>query len=370
MGKMLIEASRPWNTLNIVLEADLNCPASRVADEVIVGSLYDEAKIRELAAQCDVVTFEIEHVNVQALHRLESEGKEIIPSPRILNIIQDKGVQKLFYREHGIPTSPFLLLKQGVSLSSEHISSFKNDKVVVKSCMGGYDGKGVEIVNKSRILQDGFTLESDSVIEEFQTDMIEISVIVARDRNGETLSYDPVEMYFNPRSNLVEFLFSPSRLNANLSAQCREVAMNAVSALGGPGLFAVELFAGENGVLVNEIAPRPHNSGHHTIEGAYTSQFEQLNRILLNFPLGDTDMVCPAAMVNLVGPEGLDGQYQLKFGKELLQTPGVYIHLYNKETIRPNRKMGHITVLAETLDALLAKAENVKEKAAFSAASV
>jgi 5-(carboxyamino)imidazole ribonucleotide synthase len=173
-------------------------------------------------------------------------------------------------------------------------------------------------------------------------------------------------MYFNPNSNLVEFLFSPAETTADLEAQCREVAMRAVQALQSPGLFAVELFVTRNAeVIVNEIAPRPHNSGHHTIEGSYTSQFEQLNRILLDLPLGNTDMVQPAAMINLVGAEGQSGPYKLKYTEELLSEPGVYVHLYNKTEIRPHRKMGHITVMAGTLQELLEKAGKVREWAVF-----
>ena len=173
-------------------------------------------------------------------------------------------------------------------------------------------------------------------------------------------------MYFNPQSNLVEFLFSPAETTADLEADCRSIAMRAVKALRSPGLFAVELFVTQNAeVLVNEIAPRPHNSGHHTIEGSYTSQFEQLNRILLGLPLGNTDMVQPAAMINLVGGEGQNGFYKLKFTEQLLSEPGVYVHLYNKTEIRPHRKMGHITVMAESLQALLEKAGKVREWAVF-----
>lgn len=359
LGKMLIEASRPWNIKNVVLENDLNCPASLVADEVIQGGLYDADKIQELAQKTDILTFEIEHINVEKLLQLEADGMEIIPSPKTLKLIQDKGLQKQFYLENDIPTSKFILVEAGFR-DMEKLSEFAGEKVVVKARKGGYDGKGVDIVGKSELASGEFTIESASVIEEFQEEILEISVIVARGKSGEMASYNPIEMYFNSESNLVEFLFSPASISKEVSEICSKVATRTIEQLSGTGIFAIELFVRNGKVMVNEIAPRPHNSGHHTIEGAFTSQFEQLNRILLGLPLGNTEMVCPAAMINLVGPAGLNGSYELKNTGEILEIPGVYIHLYNKKTIKPNRKMGHITLLASSFDELKRKAEKVK----------
>jgi 5-(carboxyamino)imidazole ribonucleotide synthase len=365
LGKMLIEASRPWNVKYTVLENDLHCPASSVADKVILGGLKDAEGIRKLASGCDVLTFEIEHINSDALLEIEESGKTVIPSARALKTIQDKGIQKLFYREHGIPTADFLICDNSSNLA-ESVKSFAGEKVVIKQCTGGYDGKGVDIVAKKDIEAGVFNSPGPCVVEHFHTNITEYSVIVAADRYGNVVAYPLIEMYFNPQSNLVEFLFSPAETTADLEADCRSIAMRAVKALRSPGLFAVELFVTQNAeVLVNEIAPRPHNSGHHTIEGSYTSQFEQLNRILLGLPLGNTDMVQPAAMINLVGGEGQNGFYKLKFTEQLLSEPGVYVHLYNKTEIRPHRKMGHITVMAESLQALLEKAGKVREWAVF-----
>jgi 5-(carboxyamino)imidazole ribonucleotide synthase len=365
LGKMLIEASRPWNVKYTVLENDLHCPASSVADKVILGGLKDAEGIRKLASGCDVLTFEIEHINSDALLEIEESGKTVIPSARALKTIQDKGIQKLFYREHGIPTADFLICDNPSNLA-ESVKSFAGEKVVIKQCTGGYDGKGVDIVAKKDIEAGVFNSPGPCVVEHFHTNITEYSVIVAADRYGNVVAYPLIEMYFNPQSNLVEFLFSPAETTADLEADCRSIAMRAVKALRSPGLFAVELFVTQNAeVLVNEIAPRPHNSGHHTIEGSYTSQFEQLNRILLGLPLGNTDMVQPAAMINLVGGEGQNGFYKLKFTEQLLSEPGVYVHLYNKTEIRPHRKMGHITVMAESLQALLEKAGKVREWAVF-----
>lgn len=365
LGKMLIEASRPWNVKYTVLENDLHCPASSVADKVMLGGLKDAEAIRKLALECDVLTFEIEHINSDALLEIEESGKTVIPSARALKTIQDKGIQKLFYREHGIPTADFVICDTPSNLS-QVLQPFAGEKVVIKQRTGGYDGKGVDIVTKKDIESGVYISPGPCVVEHFHPEIKEYSVIVAADRHGNVVTYPLIEMYFNPQSNLVEFLFSPAETTADLEADCREAAMRAVKYLQSPGLFAVELFVTEKSeVLVNEIAPRPHNSGHHTIEGSYTSQFEQLNRILLDLPLGNTEMVQPSAMINLVGAEGQSGPYKLKYTKELLAEPGVYVHLYNKTEIRPHRKMGHITVMAEGLQALLEKAGKVREWAVF-----
>lgn len=365
LGKMLIEASRPWNVKYTVLENDPNCPSSLVATKVIVGGLKDADCIQKLASSCDVITYEIEHINSHALLELEQSGKTVIPSARALQTIQDKGLQKQFYMKHAVPTAQFVICDNPRELS-KFIDAFSGDKVVVKQRTGGYDGKGVDIVAKKDIETGNYQTPGPCVVEQFHADITEYSVIVAADRFGKLITYPLIEMYFNPQSNLVEFLFSPAETSPDLEAECRNVAMHAVKALQSPGLFAVELFVTSTSeVLVNEIAPRPHNSGHHTIEGSYTSQFEQLNRILLGLPLGNTDMVQPAAMINLVGGEGQVGSYKLKNTEVLLSEPGVYVHLYNKAEIRPHRKMGHITVLAESLDQLLEKAGKVREWAVF-----
>ncbi len=367
LGKMLIEASRPWNTRTVVLESDKNCPASLVADEIIVGSLMDADKIRELAVVSDVVTFEIEHINAEALKSLEEQGKKVIPSAAVLKLIQDKGLQKEFYSKNQIPTAKFKLCHSQQDLIT-FSDEFDGTQLVVKHRKGGYDGKGVEIVTKNDIHTGRYIYPEPCLIEEYCEDMTEYSVIVAADQFGNLITYPLIEMYFNPRSNLVEFLFSPAEVTEDLEKNCTEVALQAVKALNSAGLFAVELFVDkESRVLVNEIAPRPHNSGHHTIEGSYTSQFEQLNRILLGLPLGNTEMVKPSAMINLVGGENQLGEYKLKFANELLQLPGVYIHLYNKKEIKPNRKMGHITVMADSIDELMLKAKKVQEMAVFEA---
>lgn len=365
LGKMLIEASRPWNVRYSVLENDLHCPASALADWLILGDLNNAESIYNLAAECDVITYEIEHINSHALLELEQSGKTVIPSAATLQMIQDKGLQKQFYQKHAIPSADFVICDNPADLA-EAVKSFGGEKVVIKQRTGGYDGKGVDIVAKSDIEIGLFQSPGPCVVEYFHDNITEYSVIVAADQFGNVVTYPLIEMYFNPQSNLVEFLFSPAETTADLEAECRNVAMHAVRELKSPGLFAVELFVTQSAeVLVNEIAPRPHNSGHHTIEGSYTSQFEQLNRILLGLPLGNTAMIQPSAMINLVGGEGQTGAYQLKYAEKLLAEPGVYVHLYNKSEIRPKRKMGHITVMAETIQELLDKAGKIRDWAVF-----
>ncbi len=363
LGKMLIEASRPWNIYNTILESK-DAPAKEVANEHIIGSLYSKEDIKLLAEKSDVLTFEIEHLNVDALKELAEQGKEIVPSPEVLEIIQDKGLQKLFYHHQNIPTADFHLVKDETEWK-EKLSLLTGEKVVAKLRTGGYDGKGVTIINKKECIENinKIPFKEPVVLEQFIDNAKEISVIVAKDKEGFMQCFPLVEMEFNEQSNLVEFLFSPAEISLEVENILKKTAMDAVKPLKGRGMFAVEMFYqyNTNKVFVNEIAPRPHNSGHHTIECCYTSQFEQLNRILLNMPLGNTDLVQPAAMINLVGPENVSGEYQLENLEEVLKIRGVYIHLYNKTETRPNRKLGHITILAPTLDEVKYTAQQVRE---------
>lgn len=362
LGKMLIESSRPWNFKYHILEASQTCPAGHLAEQVIEGSLQDDTKIRELAAQSDVLTYEIEHINTQTLLELEAEGKLIIPSPKALQIIQDKGLQKQFYSQNHIKTAPYYIVNEADDWQRA-LDNISGDKLAVKLCKGGYDGKGVALVSRSSIEEGNYPFDQPSMVEKYIPNVKELAIIVAQDQQGNQDVFPEVEMFFNPTSNLVEFLFSPSTFKEEVIEEAKSLAMQVVKAFNTPGLFAVELFVDQNGqVWVNETAPRPHNSGHHTIEACYTSQYEQLNRILMGYPLGNTRLIQPAAMINLTGPEGFTGAYELENLDELLSTQGVYIHLYNKMESKPHRKMGHITVMADTLEELLIKAEEVKKK--------
>ncbi len=364
LGRMMIEEGLRLNLHINVLESDPNCPSAKFATQFIEGSIQDAAKIEELAAISDVLTIEIEHVNINALLKLEKEGKTIIPSPKILAIIQDKGLQKLFFEKHQIPTSPFAL----VNNPSEWESALKQlnaDKIAAKTRKDGYDGKGVQLVTVANLLNgtEKIPFEQACVLEQFIACEKEIAIIVARDQHGEMTTFPIVEMEFDAAANLVTYLVCPAKLSLAIEERALTIAKQCVEALDGIGIFAIELFVSKNGdVLVNEIAPRAHNSGHHTIEANYTSQFEQLLRILAGLPLGSTDLIQPAIMMNILGANDLEGTYQLKGIQEAMQTEGVYVHLYDKKTSKPMRKMGHVTILGETVTDAHHKAEYIKQK--------
>jgi 5-(carboxyamino)imidazole ribonucleotide synthase len=361
LGKMLIEASRPWNFNYHILEGSKHCPAGHLAAKVIEGSLQDADKIRELAENSDVITYEIEHINSDVLVELEEQGKLIIPSPKALQVIQDKGVQKQFYSNNQIKTAPYYVVnnKEDWAIALSNISG---DKLAVKLCKGGYDGKGVALVNREELEKGNYPFDAPCMVEKYIPNVKELAIIVAQDQQGNRSLFPEVEMFFNPTSNLVEFLFSPSTFSKEVIEEAKNLALKVIQGFNTPGLFAVELFVDQNNqVWVNETAPRPHNSGHHTIEGCYTSQYEQLNRILAGYPLGETALLQPSAMINITGPEGFSGAYILDNLDELLKTSGVYVHLYKKAESKPHRKLGHVTVLATDLDSLLSKAEQVKE---------
>ena len=362
LGMMTIEAKFPSLPVEfVVLEQSADCPAAPISNQFIAGSLKSEADIRTLAEASDVLTWEIEHINVDALVKLEKEGKTIIPKPSVLQTIQDKGIQKQFFQQHNIPTAHFALC-DAQSITEALLSQFPGEQIVIKTRTGGYDGKGVAILNKSEALQS-MPFSGNILIESFVPNALEIAVIVAIAQDGSHAVYPAIEMYFNPKSNLVEFLFSPARISTELEKKIQAIGLQCVQKLNSPGLFAVELFLTENQeIWVNEIAPRPHNSGHHTIEGCHCSQFEQFLRILSGAPLGDPSLVQPAAMINIVGPTHLSGDYQLANEDSLTQNGDVFIHMYRKAETRPNRKLGHATVIAPNLEALLERAESVKNQ--------
>lgn len=367
LGKMLIEAAQPLNIYCNILENDAQAPASRIADVQIVGKLTDGDKLRELASISDVLTYEIEHVGVETLLQLEAEGKTIIPSPQVLQIIKDKGLQKQFYADNGIPTAPFVLVN-GPTEWANALTNAGFENFAAKSRTDGYDGKGVALCNTADILSGNTPIPFDSpcMLEAFVDCEKELSVIVARDVVGNTTTFPLVEMDFDPKANLVELLACPAQVSSDIEANARQIATLTIEKMKGVGLFAVELFLDKKGnILVNEVAPRPHNSGHHTIEACYTSQYEQLLRILVGLPLGDTSLIQPAVMLNLLGADNFSGTYRLGGIEEVMKLPGVYIHLYNKKESRPMRKMGHVTILGQTLDEAKQKATFVKNTLKF-----
>lgn len=354
LGRMFIQIATNYDVRTAVLDPSPNAPCSTLAHEFIVGDFNDYETVYHFGQTVDVLTIEIEHVNVEALEVLEREGKCIYPSPQILRIVKDKGLQKQFYTSHGIPTAPFSLIQDKSELKTIHFP------IVQKLRTGGYDGKGVVVLNSQIDLPHAF--DAPSVLEDKIDFEKEISVIIARNKNGQIKSFPLVEMEFNPEANLVEFLFSPAAVQYSIAQQACSIAHQIVKNLDFVGLLAVEMFLDKKGnILVNEIAPRPHNSGHHTIEACVTSQYEQFMRSILNLPLGDTSLVQPAVMINLLGDKNHKGAVYYEGLEEIMKWPGVYIHLYGKPETKPFRKMGHVTVTSLDLEEAKRTAKRVME---------
>ncbi len=356
LGRMFIQEAISYNLDVHVLDPDENAPCKDISTTFQVGSLKDFDTVYAFGKGKDVITIEIEHVNADALQKLEEEGVKVFPQPKILKMIQDKGLQKQFYAAHGIPTSGFHLID-----GKEDISRFRSEfPFMQKMRTGGYDGRGVTPLRNDIDLEKAF--DAPSLLEKFVDFDKEISVIVSRNESGEVKSYPVVELEFNPEANLVDFLFAPADVAEDIEQKAREIAEDLVAKTGIVGLLAVEMFVTKAGeVLVNEIAPRTHNSGHQSIEGNVTSQFEQHLRSVLNLPLGDTRMIEPSVMVNLLGEKDFDGEAIYEGLEDVLKMPGVHVHLYGKKFTRSFRKMGHVTVGATTLEEAKKLALTVKD---------
>lgn len=343
LGRMLYYRAAPLNVEISFMDPDKFAPCNGISRKFVVGDLNNYEHVMEFCKNLDVISIEIENVNVRALKELENQGKKVYPQPDIIELIKDKGAQKLFYESNKIPTAPFFLIENEKDLIS-YVPKFP---MVQKMRSGGYDGKGVTILKNESSLQSAFP--GATLLEEKIPFIKELSVIVARNSNGDVITYPIVEQEFNDEANLVELLFSPSEISESIELEAKSIAKNIIESLDMIGLLAVELFLTEDGkLLVNEIAPRPHNSGHHTIEANYESQYGQLLRCLLDFPLGSTEMISPAVMVNLLGEKGYEGVAKYQGLNEVMELPGVFVHLYGKKTTKPFRKMGHITILAST----------------------
>lgn len=356
LGRMFIQEALNFDAHVHILDPDLNAPCAKIAHTFKQGDLMDFDAVYAFGKTKDVVTIEIEHVNVDALEKLASEGIPVFPQPSIIRLIQDKGLQKEFYAQHGIPTADFRLIKNAGELKL-HTSYLP---FVQKARKGGYDGKGVQTILSENDFSKGF--DTPSVLESFVDFEKELSVIVARNANGEMETYPIVELEFNPEANLVEFLFAPADVSAEIEAKSKAIAEKIISKLEMVGILAVELFLTKSGeVLVNEVAPRPHNSGHQTIEANYTSQYEQHFRSILNLPLGSTHALVASVMVNLLGEKEYSGKAKYKGLETVLSWEGVYPHLYGKDDTKPFRKMGHITIVNESLAEAIKIALNVKE---------
>ena len=356
LGRMLIQSAINYNQDIHILDPDPNAPCKDIAQQFQVGSLKDFDTVYAFGKNCDVITVEIEAVNTDALQKLAEEGKKVFPQPHILKLIQDKREQKQFYAQHGIPTADFVLTENKADVISK--KSFL--PAVNKLGKEGYDGRGVQILRSEADLEEAF--DAPGLLEKLIDFDKEIAVTVARNEKGDLIAYPAVECAFHPTANLVEFLFAPAEITPEVEAKAQQIAKEVILKLDMIGILAVELFVTKSGeVLVNEIAPRPHNSGHHTIEANFTSQFEQHLRSVMNWPLGNPDLRCPAAMINLLGEDGFSGPAIVEGKEEALAEKGVYIHLYGKKLTKPFRKMGHVTILDESVEALKAKANRIKE---------
>lgn len=356
LGRMLLQCAANYHVTTYVLEAGKKPPASSLCHYFIEGDIKDYDTVYRFGKLVDVLTIEIEHVNHDALFKLEEEGLKIFPRPHALTTIKDKGLQKQFYQTNHIPTSEFHFTQHKYELNNYlHFLP-----AVHKLRSGGYDGKGVEIIRYADDMAKGF--DAPAVLEKLVDIDKEISVIAAKNENGETAVYPPVEMVFNPKYNLVDYLISPAQLTNEQNDRAKQIALAVVNALESPGIFAVEMFLDREGnILVNETAPRAHNSGHQTIEGNFSSQYDMQMRVLMNFPLGNTDIICPSLMLNLIGEPGYAGPVKYEGLNEVMKMKGVYLHLYGKHETKPGRKMGHVTIVSQNRDELLRKAAVVKQ---------
>jgi 5-(carboxyamino)imidazole ribonucleotide synthase len=356
LGKMLIQSAMNLGLHVKVLDNDEHAPCSTYCDEFVRGPLTDRETVLAFGSRVDVLTIEIENVNVDALEELEARGIAVHPQSHVIRTIQDKGLQKEFLRRHGIPTAEFSLIAGREELRDAGVIF----PAVQKLRTAGYDGRGVHKITRREDLDRAF--DAPSILERLVPFDKEISVIVARRSSGEVKSYPAVEMVIHPGANLVDFLLSPADVPAPIEARAEEIARRVAEALGIVGLAAVEMFVERDGtVLVNEIAPRPHNSGHQTIEASVTSQYEQHLRAILDLPLGSTATKSPSVMVNILGAEGYEGPARYEGIAEILALEGTTVHLYGKKITKPFRKMGHVTILDNDPEGAMRKARYVQQ---------
>lgn len=357
LGKMLALAAHNWETPIYMLDRASDFPAGKVATQFVEGNFKDYDDVYQFGQLVDVLTVEIEHVNTDALIQLQKEGKIVHPDPNMLNIIKDKGLQKQFYEEHGLPSSPFQLFENKAAITSSIENGALQYPFVQKARTAGYDGQGVAII---RTAEDQHKLlDTASIVEPLVDIQKEIAVVVAQNEAGEIKAFTPVEMEFHPTANLVEFLSCPAELTPEQTETAQNLAQKIIKTFGICGLLAVELFLTNDGaIIINEVAPRPHNSGHHTIDSCATSQFQQHLRGVLNLPLGSTEMHTPSVMINLLGAEGHTGPTRYEGMHTCMGVEGAKFHLYGKTITKPFRKMGHATILDSDL-------QQAREKATF-----
>jgi 5-(carboxyamino)imidazole ribonucleotide synthase len=355
LGRMLLQAAANYPVETYVLENDEQCPAAHLCHHFTKGDITNFDDVYNFGKGLDVLTIEIESVNEDALQRLEDEGVKIFPKPAALKIIKSKILQKEFYKQNEIPSGDFVVTNTKAELLS--FEAFL--PAVHKIAKGGYDGKGVELMHTKEDFQKGF--DAPAVLEKMMDIEKELSMIVAVNEKGERAIYDAVHMVVDQKLNLLSYQISPAVITEKLLWKAEAVALMVVKGLNSPGIFAVELFADKNdNIWVNETAPRVHNSGHHSIEACYSSQFDMLWRVMLNYPLGNPDHILPAAIVNLVGEEGYTGDAVYEGLEEVLGMDNVFVHIYGKKQTKPGRKMGHVTIISNEPQELLHKANQIK----------
>jgi 5-(carboxyamino)imidazole ribonucleotide synthase len=355
LGRMLLQAAANYTVETYVMEKDARCPAAHLCHHFVLGDIQDFDSVYNFGKNLDAITIEIEAVNVEALARLESEGVKVYPNTNAIKIIKNKILQKVFYKEAAIPSPAFVVTQNAKELRN-HVAFLP---AVHKLAMGGYDGRGVQVLRNEADLSKAF--DAPSVLEKMVTIRKEIAVMVAMSTEGNTAIYPAAEMVFDPALNLLDYQVSPANIDAGISSTAEALALKVVKNLESPGIFAVEMFIDDNDeVWVNETAPRVHNSGHHTIEANYCSQFDMLWRIILGYPLGNTQPILPSAIVNILGEEGHSGTAVYSGLEDVLKLDDVFVHLYGKEETKPGRKMGHATVLSNNKEGLINQAMKIK----------
>ena len=355
LGRMLLQAAANFDVTTYVLENDAQCPAAHLCHHFTLGNIQDYDAVYNFGKNLDALTIEIEAVNVDALEQLEKEGVKVYPTPSAIRTIKNKVLQKQFYKDNEIPTAPFFITQH----ASDVLAHIDFLPAVHKMGEGGYDGKGVQIINTEKEIELAFNVPS--VLEKKVKIATEIALIVGMNAKGETIIYPPAEMVFDTVYNLLDYQLSPANLEEKKLWKAQAIARKVVKGLNSPGLFAIELFIDAQGeIWVNETAPRVHNSGHHTIEANYSSQYDMLLRILLDYPMGNTDAILPSAIVNIIGAEGYTGPVHYEGLEEVLTMDNVFVHIYGKKQTKPGRKMGHVTIISKDYQDLTHKANKIK----------
>lgn len=360
LGKMTLEVSNKWGIKIYILDPDENCPSKSLCNKFFQGDLMDFNTVYNFGKEVDIITIEIENINVEALEQLKKENKIVYPQPQVLKIVQDKSLQKEFYFNNNIPSTPFKIFNSKDEIKKFLSKEGRSYPFIWKSSKMGYDGYGVKVIDNNNSIED--IPDKHCIIEDKAEIKKELSVMVVSRPSGELINYPVVEMDFNTKTNQIEYIISPARISQEIKEKAENLALRVCKSFGNIGLLAVEMFLTIDGdLLVNEVAPRPHNSYHFSIEGSETSQFEQLIRSILDLPIGNTNMTGKSVMVNLVGEPDTKGPVVYKNMDQIIGIKGVNPHIYEKKETRPNRKMGHITVINSDIETAIKIAKEIKQ---------